>query len=211
MDQAEDLAEGRARIEKQRAIIARLEQLRIESAQHETARSQQAPIFLPTASDGGHDADIQAAAIGGAYGADHYHDDVPWPRWRGNLVVAMAVLALATLGTVGTFAYSVMFGGYVFPSLPSIVKAGIEPDNIVRNNSDNGRNDFEPNVPNERWCERKTHPTRAAADRYSGSAENGTARHFRNPHCLQTKRPTAEHRRICGSGPACTSCYCGRS
>ena len=34
----------------------------------------------------------------------------------------MTVLALAVLGTVGTFAYSVMFGGYVFPSLPPIVK-----------------------------------------------------------------------------------------
>jgi hypothetical protein len=140
MDQAQDLAEGRARIERQRAIIARLEQLRIDSAKQETPRSQQAPIFLPTASDGRHEADIRAAAIGGAYGADHYHDDVPWPRWRGRLVVAMTVLALAVLGTVGTFAYCVMFGGYVFPSLPPIVKAGIEPDNIVRNNSDNGRN-----------------------------------------------------------------------
>jgi len=140
MDRAQDLAEGRARIERQRAIIARLEQLRIDSAKQETTRSQQAPIFLPTASDGRHDAEIQAAAIGGAYGADHYHDDVPWPRWRGSLVVAMTVLALAVLGTVGTFAYCVMFGGYVFPSLPPIVKAGIEPDNIVRNNSDNGRN-----------------------------------------------------------------------
>src|SRR5438046_686992 len=110
MDQAQD--QGRARIERQRAIIARLEQLRIDSTKQETTRSQQAPIFLSTASDGRQDADIQAAAIGGAYGADHYHDHVPWPRWRGSLVVAMTVLALAVLGTVGTFAYSVMFGGY---------------------------------------------------------------------------------------------------
>jgi hypothetical protein len=43
----------------------------------------------------------------------------------------MTVLALAVLGTVGTFAYCVMFGGYVFLALPPIVKAGIEPDNIV--------------------------------------------------------------------------------
>ena len=32
--------------------------------------SRQAPIFLPTASDDHHNADIQAVAIGGAYGAD---------------------------------------------------------------------------------------------------------------------------------------------
>jgi hypothetical protein len=42
--------------------------------------SRQAPIFLPTASDDHHNADIQAVAIGGAYGADHYYDDVPGSR-----------------------------------------------------------------------------------------------------------------------------------
>jgi SPOR domain len=139
MDQAQDLAEGRARIERQRAIIAQLEQLRIDSAKLETMRSRQAPVFLPAASDHRTNADIQAAAIAGAYGADHYHDDVPGPRWLGSLVVAMTVLALAVLATVGTFAYCVVFGGYVFPSLPPIV-AGIEPDNIVWNNSDTRRN-----------------------------------------------------------------------
>jgi hypothetical protein len=55
-------------------------------------------------------ADIQAVAIGGAYGADHYHDDVPGWRWRGGLLVVMAVIALAVLA--GTFAYRAVFGGY---------------------------------------------------------------------------------------------------
>ena len=99
--------------------------------------SRQAPIFLPTASDDRHNTDIQAVAIGGAYGADHYHDDIPGSRWRGGLLVVMAVLALAVLA--GTFAYRAMFGGYVFPALPPIVKAGTGPNNIVRNNSDTRR------------------------------------------------------------------------
>ena len=99
--------------------------------------NRQAPIFLPTASDDHHNADIQAVAIGGAYGADHYYDDVPGSRWRGGLLVVMAVLALAMLA--GTFAYRAFFGGYVFPALPPIVIAGTGPNNIVRNNSDTRR------------------------------------------------------------------------
>ena len=96
--------------------------------------SRQAPIFLPTASDDRNNTDIQAVAIGEAYGADHYHDDIPGSRWRGSLLVVMAVLALAVLA--GTFAYRAMFGGSVFPALPPIIKAGTGPNNIVRNNSD---------------------------------------------------------------------------
>jgi len=101
--------------------------------------SRQAPIFLPTASDDRNNTDIQAVAIGEAYGADHYYDDVPDLRWRGGLLAVMAVLALAVLAV--TFAYRAMFGGHVFPALPPIVKAGTEPDNIVRNNSDTRRSD----------------------------------------------------------------------
>jgi hypothetical protein len=99
--------------------------------------SRQAPIFLPTTSDDRHNADIQAVAIGGAYGGDHYYDDVPGSRWRGGLLIVMAVLALAVLA--GTFAYRAMFGGYTFPALPPIVIAGTGPNNIVRNNSDTRR------------------------------------------------------------------------
>ena len=99
--------------------------------------SRQAPIFLPTASDDRNNTDIQAVAIGGAYGADHYYDDVPDLRWRGGLLAVMAVLALAVLAV--TFVYRAMSGGYVFPALPPIVKADTGPDNIVRNNSDTQR------------------------------------------------------------------------
>jgi hypothetical protein len=99
--------------------------------------SRQEPIFLATASDDRRNADVQAVAIGGAYGADHYYDDVPGSRGRGGLLVMMAVLALAVLA--GTFAYRGMFGGYMFGALPPILKAGTGPDNIVRNNSDTRR------------------------------------------------------------------------
>ena len=100
--------------------------------------SRQAPIFLPTASDDRHNADIQAVAIGGAHGADHYYyNDVPGSRWRGGLLIVMAVLALAVLA--GTFAYRAMFGGYTFPALPPIVIAGAGPNDIVQNNSDTRR------------------------------------------------------------------------
>ena len=159
--------------------------------------SRRAPIFLPTASDDRNNTDIQAVAIGEAYGADHYYDDVPDLRWRGGLLAVMAVLALAVLAV--TFAYRAMFGGYVFPALPPIVKAGTGPDNIVQNNRDARRSDSS-HVNNERRLERKT-----AADRHSGGAENGAARHFNDPDFFQTQR--------CDSNPACacTRCYCARS
>ena len=84
--------------------------------------SRQAPIFSRTASDDWHSADIRAVAIGGAYGADHYYEDVPGSRWRGGFLGMMAVLALSVLA--GTFAYRVMFGGCMFTALPPILKAG---------------------------------------------------------------------------------------
>ena len=115
--------------------------------------SRQAPIFLPTASDDHHNADIQAVAIGGAYGADHYYDDVPGSRWRGGLLIVMAVLALAMLA--GTFAYRAFFGGYMFPALPPIVIAGAGPNDIVQNNSDTRRsNSSQTSVTSAGWSEK---------------------------------------------------------
>jgi hypothetical protein len=96
--------------------------------------SRQAPISLSTASDDRNNADIQAVAIGGAYGADHYHDDVLGSHWPGSPLVLLALLALAVLAV--TFAYRTMFGGSVFPALLPIIKASTGPNNIVRNNSD---------------------------------------------------------------------------
>jgi hypothetical protein len=96
--------------------------------------SRRVPAFLASASDDPDNADIQAVAIGRAYGADHYYDDVPGSRWRGGSLVLMAVLALAVLA--GIFAYRGTFGGHTFPALPPILKAGTGPNNIVQNNSD---------------------------------------------------------------------------
>ena len=70
--------------------------------------SRQAPIFF-SASNERDSVEIQAVEIGGAYGADHYHDEAPCSRWRGEFLVVMAALALAALA--GTFAYRGMFGG----------------------------------------------------------------------------------------------------
>jgi hypothetical protein len=71
---------------------------------------------LPTASDDRNNTDIQAVAIGEAYGADHYHDDIPGSRWRDGLLVLMAVLALAVLACQRA-AESPHFGACNFPHL----------------------------------------------------------------------------------------------
>jgi hypothetical protein len=111
---------------------------RIQSADHsqpaspdrdDRPQSRRVPAFLASAPDVSDNADIQAVAIGRAYGADHYYTDVPGSRWRGGFLVMMVVLALAVLA--GIFAYRGTFGGYVFPALPPILKAGIGSNNIV--------------------------------------------------------------------------------
>jgi hypothetical protein len=69
----------------------------------------QPPTFLRTESVNRDGPDFKAAQIGETYGADHYSDDTPGPRWRGALMVVMAVLAFAIVGTVGALGYGVMF------------------------------------------------------------------------------------------------------
>jgi len=68
-----------------------------------------------------------------AYGTDEYYDRAPRPRRRGGLIVIMAVLGLAVVGTAGAFGYRAMFGGSVLPTLPPIIKAGNGPIRIVPN------------------------------------------------------------------------------
>jgi hypothetical protein len=92
---------------------------------------QPPPVFPPAAQEERALAEIQAAEVGEAYGADDYDDDALRPRRRGGLVVVMAVLGLAVLGTAGAFGYRAMFGGSVLPSLPPIIKAGSGPNKIV--------------------------------------------------------------------------------
>ena len=57
--------------------------------------------------------------------------NAPPSRRRGGLVVVMAVLALAVLGTAGAFGYRAMFGGSVLPTLPPIIKPANGPNKIV--------------------------------------------------------------------------------
>ena len=70
-----------------------------------------------------------------AYAAEPYRDAPP-SRRRGGLVVVMAVLALAVLGTAGAFGYRAMFGGSVLPTLPPIIKPANGPNKIVPNYGD---------------------------------------------------------------------------
>jgi hypothetical protein len=79
--------------------------------------SPEGPTLLLTASDDRHDDDILTAETGDAYGAHDYYDDLPSPRWRDRLVIVIAVIALAGLGAVGTFAYRAVFAGAVLPAL----------------------------------------------------------------------------------------------
>jgi hypothetical protein len=77
-----------------------------------------------------HNKDIQVAAIGGAYGADRYHDDVPRPRSRcGN--------GAGNGGTIASpFAYRDLSSG--FPALP-IIKVSIGPNTVDYDNSEGAR------------------------------------------------------------------------
>ena len=83
----------------------------------------QPPTFLRTESVNRDGPDFKAAQIGETYGADHYSDDTPGPRWRGALMVVMAVLAFAIVGTVGALGYGVMFSRSVVPPVASIIRA----------------------------------------------------------------------------------------
>jgi hypothetical protein len=57
-------------------------------------------------------------------------------RRRSGLVVVVAVLALAVLGTAGAFSYRAMFGSSVLPALPPIIKPANGPNKIVPNYGD---------------------------------------------------------------------------
>jgi cell division protein FtsN len=80
------------------------------------------------ASDDRYQADDQQYDDTQAYAAEAYRDA---PRRRGGLVVVMAVLGLAVLGTAGAFGYRAMFGGSVLPTLPPIIKPANGPNRIV--------------------------------------------------------------------------------
>jgi hypothetical protein len=68
---------------------------------------------------------------GQGYAPDDYDDEDETPRRRSGLVLVMAVLGLAVIGTAGAFGYRAMFGGAVLPQLPPIIKANGGPNKIV--------------------------------------------------------------------------------
>ena len=53
-----------------------------------------------------------------------------------GMVVIMAVLGLAVLGSAGALGYRAMFGGLMLPSLPPIIKAADGPNKIVPSHAD---------------------------------------------------------------------------
>jgi len=75
------------------------------------------------------------------YQADDYYDEQQSPRRNTGLIVVMALLGLAVIGTAGAFAYRAMFGGpiffgsSVFAGLPPIIKAPTSPIRVVPNNN----------------------------------------------------------------------------
>ena len=66
---------------------------------------------------------------GDAYAHEDYYQ--PGQRRRGGLVIVMAVLGLAVVGTAGAFAYRTTFGGSLLPALPPIIKASNTPNKIT--------------------------------------------------------------------------------
>jgi SPOR domain len=109
------------------------------------AAAQRSASFAPTASDR-HEADDQEYDDEGAYGSEADRE-ASNPRRRGGLVVVVAVLGLAVLGTAGAFGYRAMFGGSVLPTLPPIIKPANGPNRIVPNYGDAQTNNSGEGTP----------------------------------------------------------------
>ena len=81
--------------------------------------------------------------------AGDYYDEPARPRRRGAVVMVMAVLSLAVVGTAGAFGYRAMFGGSVIPSLPPIIKANNGPIKVAPNYGETpGGNSTQPDTVN---------------------------------------------------------------
>jgi hypothetical protein len=93
--------------------------------------ARQVPAYAAAPDDGY--AEPPRHDAGEAYAEDDYYDDAPSPRRRSGVVVVMAILSLAVVGTAGAFGYRAMFGGSVLPTLPPIIKASNGPNKIVPN------------------------------------------------------------------------------
>jgi hypothetical protein len=100
-----------------------------------TPRDFQIPPFLARTHDDRYEYDDeeQSGSDDQAYASDDYEEEAPSARRRSGLVVVVAILGLAVLGTAGAFAYRSMFGGSMLPSLPPIIKADTGPTKIMPN------------------------------------------------------------------------------
>jgi hypothetical protein len=72
---------------------------------------------------------------GDEYASEDYYQPSQ-PRRRGGLVMVMAVLGLAVVGTAGAFAYRTTFGGSLLPALPPVIKANTSPNKVTPNSGD---------------------------------------------------------------------------
>ncbi len=87
------------------------------------------PISRSTAPDDNPEFAEQDHDAGDAYAHEEYYQ--PSRRRRGGLIVVMAVLGLAVVGTAGAFAYRTTFGGSLLPALPPIIKASSAPNKVM--------------------------------------------------------------------------------
>lgn len=72
-----------------------------------------------------------ATPVPGSYRSEDYAEEHPAPRRRGGLVVVMAVLGLAVVGTAGAFGYRAMFGPSTLAAPPPVIKADATPSKVV--------------------------------------------------------------------------------
>jgi SPOR domain len=94
------------------------------------------PAFMSTASDEHYQAGELEHGGADAYGPEDYYDDAVSPRRGAGLIVVMAVLGLAVIGTAGAFGYRTMYGGSIWAGLPPIIKASTGPNKIMPSHVD---------------------------------------------------------------------------
>ena len=93
------------------------------------------------------DRDYEAEELddgGETYAEQDYYDEPARPRRRTGLVVIMALLGLAVVGSAGAFGYRAMFGGSVLPTLPPIIKANEGPNKIMPSSDSQANNTGSP-------------------------------------------------------------------
>jgi hypothetical protein len=73
---------------------------------------------------------------GDDYAPEDYYQPSQQQRRRGGLVLVMAVLGLAVVGTAGAFAYRTTFGGSLLPALPPVIKANTSPNKVMPNSGE---------------------------------------------------------------------------